>query len=143
MLCLCTDVQFELTSTVQMFYVYDFQSFFPQLEERTLLDFANNLISHQGNSIKSRLDNLHSLVVPEKGGGILGNKGVITMFANGIKVNSIAFNFFSLFKRNSDLLDHMSKIKALRAIQCIQRINKSNQLSMIIFYHQKKICFKS
>ena len=57
-----------------------------QLEERTLLDFANNIISHQGSSIKSRLDNLHALVVPEKGGGILGNKGVIAMFANGIKV---------------------------------------------------------
>ena len=59
-----------------------------QLEERTLLDFAENIISHQGSSIKSRLDNLHSLVVPEKGGGILGNKGVIEMFANGIKVNT-------------------------------------------------------
>jgi len=63
----------------------EYQDIKEQLEERTLLDFANTIISHQGNSIKSRLDSLHFLVVPEKGGGILGNKGVIAMFANGIK----------------------------------------------------------
>lgn len=62
-----------------------FHTFF-QVEKKTLLNFAENIISHQGDSIKSRLDNLHALVVPEEGGGILGNYGVLSMFANGIKV---------------------------------------------------------
>lgn len=60
-----------------------------QLEEKTLLDFAKTVISHQGDSVKSRLDNLHALVVPEQGGGILGNKGVIAMFAKGIQVKNV------------------------------------------------------
>ena len=56
-----------------------------QLEDKTLLDFAQNIISHHGSSIRSRLDDLHALVVPK--GGILDNEGVISMFANGIKVS--------------------------------------------------------
>ena len=55
-----------------------------KLEEKTLKDFANNIISHHGSSIKSRLDNLHSLVIPK--GGILDNEGVISMFAKGLDV---------------------------------------------------------
>jgi hypothetical protein len=58
-----------------------------KVERATLEDFAKSVTTHQGGSIKSRLDELHALVVPEEGGGILGNKGVINMFANGIKVS--------------------------------------------------------
>ena len=64
----------------------DYQDNKDGLEGKTLLDFAESVISHQGDSIKSRLDNLHSLVVPDLGGGILSNKGVLTSFANGFQV---------------------------------------------------------
>ena len=60
-----------------------------QLEEQTLKDFAQSIISHDGTSIKSRLDNLHALVVPK--GGILDNEGVISMFAKGIQVSQTYF----------------------------------------------------
>ena len=68
-----------------------------QLEDKTLLDFAQNIISHHGSSIRSRLDNLHGLVVPK--GGILDNEGVISMFANGIIVS--IFKLFYLFVKLS------------------------------------------
>lgn len=56
-----------------------------KIEKHTLNDFATNVISHSDGSIRDNLEELHALVVPEQGGGILGNKGVITLFANGIK----------------------------------------------------------
>ena len=44
--------------------------------------------SHRHGSIYSSLQELHGLVVPGKGGGILGDKtGIVHLLANGIKVN--------------------------------------------------------
>ena len=73
-------------SSIKFFFFFECIPIF-QLEESTLIDFAQNINGHHGDSIRSRLDNLHSLVAPEKGGGILGNKGVMALFATGMKVS--------------------------------------------------------
>ena len=74
----------SIWNSYQIFQTY--QENKDDLEEKTLIDFADAIISHQGDSIRSKLDNLHALVVPENGGGILDNRGVINLFADGIKV---------------------------------------------------------
>ena len=81
------EVDQEIRSVWNSYQIFQtYQENIDDLEERTLIDFADAIISHQGDSIRSKLDNLHALVVPENGGGILGNRGVINLFADGIKV---------------------------------------------------------
>ena len=81
------EVDQEIRSIWNSYQIFEtYQENKDDLEERTLIDFADAIISHQGDSIRSKLDNLHALVVPENGGGILDNRGVINLFADGIKV---------------------------------------------------------
>ena len=57
------------------------------VERHTLEDFSHSVVSHEEGSVRSNLQELHSLVVPDQGGGILGNKGVVTMLANSLAVS--------------------------------------------------------
>ena len=57
-------------------------------------DFARSVISHDSNSVRSKLQRLHYLIVPEsKAGGILEEKGVMAMLAKGIMVSNDLYNF--------------------------------------------------
>ena len=48
------------------------------------------MISHDSDSVRSNLQKLHYLVVPDrKAGGILEEKGVMTLLANGIMVRDV------------------------------------------------------
>jgi hypothetical protein len=58
-----------------------------QVERHTLEDFARSVVSHDGDSVKTNLQKLHFLIVPDpKGGGIIENKGIISLLATGIMV---------------------------------------------------------
>eukprot|EP00095_Tigriopus_kingsejongensis_P006035 maker-scaffold889_size84747-snap-gene-0.24 protein:Tk06035 transcript:maker-scaffold889_size84747-snap-gene-0.24-mRNA-1 annotation:"hypothetical protein L798_01615" len=61
-----------------------YQEFADQLETHTLEDFATSATSHKEGSLRSNLEELHSLVVPQ--GGILGNRGIFELLANSIQV---------------------------------------------------------
>jgi hypothetical protein len=55
-----------------------------------LEDFARSVVSHDSDSVKTNLQKLHYLVVPDRNaGGILEDKGIMTMLANGIMVSSM------------------------------------------------------
>ena len=77
--------------------------------------------SHQHGSTYSNVQELHGLVVPGKGGGILGDKtGIVHLLAGGIKVTIIkqdlisflilfysgSFNFIPIFKYKLHNLIH-------------------------------------
>ncbi len=58
-----------------------------KVENHTLEDFAHSVISHDGDSVKSNLQKLHYLIVPDpKGGGIIEQKGIMALLATGIMV---------------------------------------------------------
>lgn len=64
-----------------------------QIEKHTLEDFATSATSHAEGSIRTNLEELHSLVVPK--GGVSGARGVFDMLANGVK-QVRDFGFFCL-----------------------------------------------
>ena len=58
-----------------------------QVEQQTLEDFARSVVSHDGDSVKTNLQKLHYLIVPDpKGGGIIENRGIMAIMASGIMV---------------------------------------------------------
>ena len=77
-----------------------------EIERHTLEDFAQSSTSHGDGSIRSNLEELHSLIVPE--GGVLGDKGILHLLANGIQVCVINF------KNKMLLLKKIRQIKARR-----------------------------
>ena len=60
--------------------------------------------SHRHGSIYSSLQELHALVVPGTGDGILGEKtGIVHLLANGLKVNRKYFCYKTKFRFKSSL----------------------------------------
>ena len=74
-------------SVGQVFFSRFLDIFGLQVEQHTLEDFARSVISHDGDSVKTNLQKLHFLIVPDpKGGGIIESKGIMALLASGIMV---------------------------------------------------------
>ena len=60
-----------------------------EIERHTLTDFAESATSHGDGSIRTGLEEMHALVVPD--GGVLGGgRGVFEMLSEGLKVNGVS-----------------------------------------------------
>ncbi len=53
-----------------------------EVERHTLEDFSESATSHDKGSIRSDIEELHALVVPE--GGVLGTAGIFGLLAQGM-----------------------------------------------------------
>ena len=70
-------------------------------------DFARSVISHDGDSVKTNLQKLHFLIVPDpKGGGIIESKGIMALLASGIMVLILSLD--GLWVRDQDKLRRAS-----------------------------------
>ena len=63
-----------------------YQSNKDSIEQQTLQDFAQSTVSHLRGSLKSDLNELHSLVVPNKAQISILGSSVVSLMADGIKV---------------------------------------------------------
>ena len=72
----------SITSSYRTFENY--QEHKDKIESHTLEDFATSATSHGDGSIRSDLEELHSLVAPK--GGVIGTKGIFELLAHGVQV---------------------------------------------------------